>query len=321
MVTDPKGEPLGPFITKADKWVGDITADVWNSVFGDVMKSGSGPAYMDCTKTDADDIAYMMWGLKEEGNTALVDMMARENVDPKRHRIEFMQYQPFLIGRGPEIDIDGQTGIAGLYAVGDAVGNFRADIAGAATYGHIAGEHAARQARTIDGFEPAERAAAVAECHERYSRFLEGDGGATWKEANHMLQQIMKDYAGNEVRSETLLTAGLKYLHDLKRHAIDRVACRDAHELMRMTETMELMDCAEAIVVSALARQETRGSHRRSDFQFTNPLLAGKFLTVSRKDGRPQLRFRDRILDMRGHDGYFPRRDHAPSAAVSAAAG
>ena len=54
-----------------------------------------------------------------------------------------MQYEPHLIGRGLEIDIDGQTSVPGLYATGDMVGNFRADIAGAAVYGWIAGEHAA----------------------------------------------------------------------------------------------------------------------------------------------------------------------------------
>jgi len=35
------------------------------------------------------------------------------------------------------------------------------------------------------------------------------------------------------VRSETLLSAGLKYLHDLQRHTLESVACANSHELMR----------------------------------------------------------------------------------------
>ena len=305
VITGPDGTPLGPFITKANRWVGDITADVWNSVFDDVMKSGEGPAYMDCTKTESEDIDYMMWGLAEEGNTMLVKEMAREKVDLTRHRLEFMQYQPFLIGRGPEINLDGETSIPGLFAAGDAVGNFRADIAGAATFGHIAGESAAKRAARAGAFSNAEDNPVVAKRARQFSDFVERSEGAHWRECNHMVQQIMKDYANSEVRSKTLLDAGLKYLGDARRRAMDTVACANAHELMRMTEVMELFDCGESIFIAALARQETRGTHRRSDYRFTNPLLADKFLTIWKEDGRPKARFRPRIVDMKGYAAYF----------------
>ncbi|MCC6474559.1 MAG: FAD-binding protein [Burkholderiales bacterium] len=314
VITGPDGKPLGPFITKADKWLGDITADVWNSVFGDVMKSGEGPAYMDCTATDPADIEYMMWGLKEEGNTALVNLMGKEGVDLRRHRLEFMQYQPFLIGRGPEIDLHARTRVQGLYAAGDAVGNFRADMAGAATFGHIAGEAAARDLRALSPAERVEDSALFELRRSQFSAFLARAEGAAWKEANFMVQQIMRDYANAEVRSETLLSAGLKYLGDLGRRAMDTVRCANAHELMRMAEVMELMDCAEAIFVSALARRETRGTHRRSDYRFTNPLLADKFLTAWRESGRPTVSLRPRITDIAGHDAYFA--SHRPPARV-----
>jgi succinate dehydrogenase/fumarate reductase flavoprotein subunit len=97
-----------------------------------------------------------------------------------------------------------------------------------------------------------------------FGAFLERREGAAWKEANYMVQQLMRDYANAEVRSETLLSAGLKYLHDLQRHTLESVACVNSHELMRTAEVMELMDCAEVIFIAALARQETRGTHRRS---------------------------------------------------------
>lgn len=316
VITGPDGKPLGPFINKANRWVGDITADVWNSVFGDVMKSGEGPAYMDCTATDQEDIDYMLWGLKEEGNTGLIDTMAREKVDLRKHRLEFMQYQPFLIGRGPEIDLDGQTSVHGLYAAGDAVGNFRADIAGAATFGHIAGEHAARSARTAGAFEPAEHAEVVAARARQFGAFLGRSEGAHWKETNYMVQQLMRDYANAEVRSETLLGAGLKYLGDLRRQTTETMRCANAHELMRSAEVMELMDCAEMIFIAALARQETRGTHRRSDFRFTNPLLAERFLAVWQEGGRPKVKYRPKISDMKTYERYFGARNARPAQQV-----
>ena len=38
---DPHGRTIGPFVKTPTKELGDITADVWNSVFTDMMKSGA----------------------------------------------------------------------------------------------------------------------------------------------------------------------------------------------------------------------------------------------------------------------------------------
>jgi succinate dehydrogenase/fumarate reductase flavoprotein subunit len=283
---DPHGKAIGPFVEKPTRELGDITADVWNSVFSDMMKDGSGPPYMDCTQTAEDDIDYMLWGLKQEGNTAMLDYMAKEGIDVREYMVEFMQYEPFLIGgRGIDIDADGATSIPGLYAAGDEVGNFRADMSGAATYGWFAGAHAAKRAAQKDGWADIDSADRIEERRDLIDNFMSRSNGASWLEANLTLQQIMKDYAGVEVRSETLLKAGLKYLGDLRRKAMATMAADDSHQLMRCFEALDLMDCGEIIMHSALERKETRERHIRSDFPFTNPLLADKFVTIERKSG------------------------------------
>ena len=78
LITDPKGNTVGPFIKKPTKELGDITADVWNTVFTDMLNSGKGPAYMDCSQTPDEDVEYMMWGLEHEGNTAMLNYMSQE---------------------------------------------------------------------------------------------------------------------------------------------------------------------------------------------------------------------------------------------------
>jgi succinate dehydrogenase/fumarate reductase flavoprotein subunit len=120
------------------------------------------------------------------------------------------------------------------------------------------------------------------------------DNGAGWKEANLALQQIMQDYAGVEVRSETLLKAGLKYLRDLREKAKESLMVENAHELMRALETFDLMDCGEVIILAALERKETRGMHRRSDYPFTNPLLQDKFLSIQRRNGKTVTGWREK---------------------------
>jgi len=221
--------------------------------------------------------------------------METEGIDLRKHRIEFMKYEPFLIGsRGIEIDQNAETNIKGLYAAGDEVGNFRADIAGAATFGWIAGKSASERAIRIKGFQKAEESSLVQDLSKLYSEILQRGSGPSWKEANLALQQIMNDYAGITVRSETLLKAGLKYLRDLKTKVTATLIADNSHTLMRGLETLDLMECGEAIFLTALERKETRGLHVRPDYPFTNPLLQDKFLTIRQENGQVQIEWRDK---------------------------
>jgi succinate dehydrogenase/fumarate reductase flavoprotein subunit len=291
---DPQGKTVGPFVTKATRELGDITGDIWSSVFTDMFRSGVGPVYMDCSSTSDEDVDYMMWGLVEEGNTGMLNYMAEQGIDVRRHRVEFMQYEPFLVGRGIEIDTEGETSVKRLYAAGDPVGNFRADCAGAATFGWIAGGSASKKAKKIKRFQSAERSDLVKERVRFYSQFLARKNGPDWKEANLTLQQIMGDYAGVNVRSETLLRAGLKYLRDLREKIFATMMADNAHTLVRALETIDLMECGEIIFHTALERKETRGLHKRSDFPFANPLLQDKWITIRKENGEPELEWREK---------------------------
>ena len=292
---DPHGKAVGPFVDQPTKELGDITADVWNTVFTDKFKSGEGPVYIDCTTIAQKDMDYMLWGLVQEGNTAMLNYMAQEGIDVRKHRVEFGQYEPFLIGsRGIEINENAETNIAGLFAAGDEVGNFRADLSGAAIYGWIAGNSAANRAQKIKYFAEAEKEPLVGERTDFYSQILSRPSGPGWKEANLALQQIMQDYAGVDVRSKTLLSAGLKYLRDLKQKVLSSLSVADSHTFMRAMETIDLMDCAEVIFLTALERKETRGMHRRTDFPFTNPLLQDKFLTIWREGNHARSAWRNK---------------------------
>ena len=291
---DPRGKTIGPFVTQPTRELGDITSDVWNSVLTDLLKSGRGPTYIDCTRTAKEDIDYMIWSLEHEGNTAMLDYMDKEGIDVRKHMVEFMQYEPHLIGRGIEIDLNAESNVKGLFAAGDLTGNFRADIAGAATFGWIAGESAAIRAKKIKKFQKAENSALVKTRRRIYSAIIARESGATWQEANMALQQIMRDYAGVEVRSETLLGAGLKYLNDLKQHILEKLTADNAHSLMRCLEVLDLLENGEAIFHTALERKETRAMHIRSDFPFTNPLLAEKYLTIRKEKNKPIVEWRDK---------------------------
>lgn len=295
----PDGKLLGPFVTRPTKELGDITSDVWNSAFTDVMKNGRGPAYLDCSGTSAEDLKFMRWGMESEGLTGLLDYMDKEGIDPARQAVEFMQYEPHLIGRGLDVDINGESSLKGLYGAGDMVGNFRADIGGAAVYGWIGGRHAGESCAAAKSPTDLAGNDRVRERIAYYSSFMGRRSGHDWKEANAALQQIVTEYAAAgpyNVRSETLLRAGLTYLSRLRRHYAERVGAVCSHTLMRTIEVGDLIDCAEALMHAALERKESRGLHLRSDYTFTNPLLSDKFLTVRKGvDGEVICAWRDKM--------------------------
>jgi succinate dehydrogenase/fumarate reductase flavoprotein subunit len=295
VLCDRTGKAAGPFVTKPTKELGDITADVWLSVFTDKMHDGTGPVYMNCTETSKEDMDYMMWGLQCEGDTALIDAMKAQGIDLANDMVEFTKYEPILIGRGIEIDEFGRTNIPGLYAAGDETGNFRADIAGAAVMGRFAGEHCAaycKNGKRDDG--PSHSEPTVRERQAFYSSLLEQNGQAHWEELNHGVQQILHDYAGIHYgRSESLLKTGYEYLEQLEKTAAKSLAARDSHELMRALECFDLLLIGKLICLTALERKETRGMHRRLDYTFTNPLLNRKMLTIQQVDGRSNTTWRD----------------------------
>ena len=176
------------------------------------------------------------------------------------------------------------------------MGNISGDIGAAAVYGWIAGHHAAdyqTRALAAEATEQAEERMAF------YSAIYERKVGASWQEANFALQQIMTEYADcgpHRVRSDSMLTAGIKYLGDLRKKIEKELYASDAHELMRAAEVINLLDLGQALMISARERKESRGRHIRSDYTFTNPLLRDKFLRVWKEGDEVKTAWRDRLI-------------------------
>ncbi|MFC1910847.1 FAD-dependent oxidoreductase [Chloroflexota bacterium] len=290
-----KGEAVGQFVTTPTRLYGDSTGDHWTDMF--VHRYGQGePTFMDCSQISDEDLDYMRWGLSNEGNTATLNYFDKEGIDFRKHMVEFTQYEPILVGRGVETDEHTAASLPGLYAAGEETGNFRGDIGGAATYGWIAGNSAAQRAGSVS-YQAAEKSPIVQEKIELYSTILgrkPGPSYSTWKEANVAVQQIMTDYAGVSVRSDTLYKVGLEYLGQLKRRIYDTISCENAHEFSRCLEVLDLLDIGELVMICGRERKETRFLHKRVDHPYTSPVYNNKFLTVRKTNGAPELRWRDR---------------------------
>lgn len=293
VLRDLEGKNIGPFVDKPSREHGDITSDVWPSVFYDKMKDGTGPVYIDCTDLPEEEMQYLYWAFTCEGDTSLVDAMNQQNIDLREKMVEFGSYECTLLGRGVQIDANAATNVPGLYAVGDQVGNFLSHISGAAAMGRIAGECASAYCGTVDFAPSVEDHPTVRERQAFYSAMMERTNGPGWKELNIIVNQLMDDYCPVfQIRSGGKFEAGLGYFQDLRRLCAGSVQCGNAHELMRAAEAFDLLEIGEAMIRSARARQETRGLHRRADFPFTNPLLANHFVTITKTASGPKVDIR-----------------------------
>ena len=296
VLTDLNGKPVGPFVTKPSRELGDITADIWQSVFDEKMADGSGPVFMNCSQTSEEDLEHMRKSFISEGDTSLNDYMEQYGIDLHKDMVEFGTYEYMLTGRGLDIDMNSATTLPGLYASGDLTGNVRGDITSAAVFGQIAGENAADYCQTVE-FEDVTRHLLIQEKIDLYNTMISRKSGAHWMEVNSTLNQIMDKYVSvKNVRSETLLKSAYKYLTDLKRYAVEQMKAENSHELVRCLEVLDLLDLGQATALCSENRKESRGMYnRRVDYPFTNPLMNNKFQTIYLGADGAVMEFRDKV--------------------------
>ena len=77
------GSCVTPYNSKPSRELGDVTADVWPSVYRDKMKDGTGPAFMNCTELSDEDMDYMLHtAFVSEGIDSLTDYFDQNGIDP-----------------------------------------------------------------------------------------------------------------------------------------------------------------------------------------------------------------------------------------------
>jgi len=282
VLRDPYDKPIGPYVTRPNRLYGDMTPEVRGVFLQELMNMGRGPIYMDCRGISKEDYEYMMHWMWHEGNAPLLDYMKEEDIDFRKHPIEFQAYH--IIPEGKiGINERAETCIPGLYAAGD---ESMGGIGCAATYGWIAGQNAADYAQDSPPVDGGGIQPEIDKKRQMIQGISTRKEGADWKEVNIALQQLMQDYAGM-VRSETMLTAGLSYLRRMRKKVDQSLIARNRWELTRCLETLNLMDLGELVFISADKRKESRALHSRTDYPLTDPVMDGKEMVIRRKNGEP----------------------------------
>jgi len=227
------------------------------------------------------------------------------HIDPVTEMIPVRPVVHYMMG-GVHTNIQGATPLPGLYAAGEAA---CVSINGANRLGSnsltellVFGARAGKAAAAFASDQSESNPSVLAQAHDEQrrleERFLFKTGGkeriSTLREA---MQQTMEQSAGI-YRDASALQLAAGELQQVQERFRD-VALEDHSytfntELTTVLELSYMLDLAQVIVASALHRQESRGSHQRTDYP-------------ERDDGR----FLAHSLAVRTGDG-SPRIEHLP---------
>lgn len=200
-----------------------------------------------------------------------------QGIDPVKNMIPVRPVVHYMMG-GVHTDIHGATPIAGLYAAGEAacVSINGANRLGSNSltellvFGARAGKFAAEFASSNGGGHSNVLAIAMDEEHRLKHELLnKNNGSESIASIRDEMQKAMEDGAGI-YRTESSLTLAIDKLHELKERYRNIAINDHSHtfntELTTALELSYMLDTAEAVVVSALHRKESRGAHQRTDY-------------------------------------------------------
>jgi succinate dehydrogenase / fumarate reductase flavoprotein subunit len=203
-------------------------------------------------------------------------------LDPIDTPIPIQPAQHYSMG-GIDVDKSCASPLPGLYAAGECAcvsvhganrlgGN---SLLEAVVYGKIAGESASAYVKGAHLPDVSERdmAADSQKLNERFSRIRGRREGTNVFQLLNRLKILMSDKAG-VFRKETDLRSALEEIRQLREdyaksfiYGSCGIYCQ---ELVVMVEFESMLDIAEVIVLGGLLREETRGSHYRTDCPIRN---------------------------------------------------
>jgi fumarate reductase flavoprotein subunit len=225
-------------------------------------------------------------------------------IDPVHEPIPVRPVVHYMMG-GVQTDVDGATNIPGLFAAGECAneGLNGANRLGSNSlteclvFGHRTADAAARYAREVAPVTDNPLAALASDEERRIEEtyLRERAAGERIATLRDELQHAMEEGAGVFRTAEGLRRAGETVGAIRQRYGALRL---DDHsrvfntELLAALELDFMIDVAETICASALAREETRGAHARRDFptRYDERFLAHTL--VYRTDGGPRIEYR-----------------------------
>jgi succinate dehydrogenase / fumarate reductase flavoprotein subunit len=222
-------------------------------------------------------------------------------VDITREPITIRPGQHYIMG-GVKTDVDGRTPVEGLYAAGEVAcvsvhgGNRLGanSLLDTLVFGRRAGEHAAARAASMGMPEPDADAQLRADTAMIEAIIARPRDGRRVSEIKNELGELMNREAA-VFRSQEGLERAHETIARLKEEAgrawIDDRGTVFNQDVLGAIELGFMVDCAEAIVLAALERTESRGAQFRTDFPERDDDHWLKHIDISLNGDGPQVTY------------------------------
>lgn len=229
------------------------------------------------------DVRHLGEALLARKLPSLLKIAMSEGINPIKEPIPIIPSVHYSMG-GIECDLDGATAIKGLYVAGEVACNLvhganrlgGNSLLESAVFGRIAGENAAKFAQSHDYHDF--RLEPIAKDTNLIEHILGGENRYNFQSIRKTLGKTLYEKAGI-FRTQEGLHGALDYVSYLKRIWI---GCHCIHkqkeynsELQAILELRNMLEVSEAMLLSALAREESRGAHYREDFPEKDEKLFG----------------------------------------------
>jgi succinate dehydrogenase/fumarate reductase flavoprotein subunit len=239
-------------------------------------------------------------------------------IDISEEKMEVGPTAHYSMG-GVVVDIKCRTKIRGLFAVGEVISQIHGanrlggnSLLDTVVFGKIVGGEAARLAKELAEIKKTAGPSSQLQLNVNNQKEFEDDHGIfIVKEPikfRNEIQEVMKQNAGI-IREETKLQNGLKRILELKNefYSKDNILKEfkiddddgNGENVVLTWEVKSSLVVCEAIIRSALMRQESRGAHYRSDF----PNLDDEKWKVNiycRKEGSEMVLFKQNVKEIKG---------------------
>src|SRR5215218_6406732 len=265
------------------------------------------------------DVTHLRKEVIQERLTTMYEQFQKlDGIDISEEKMEVGPTAHYSMG-GVAVDIKCRTKIRGLFAVGEVISQIHGanrlggnSLLDTLVFGKIVGGEAARLAKELAEIKKTAGPSSQLQLNVNNQKEFDDDHGIfIVKEPLKFLnkiQELMKQNAGI-IREEAKLQNGFKRILEWKKefHSKDNILKEfkidndgNGENVVLTSEVQSSLVVCEAIIRSALMRQESRGAHYRSDF----PNLDDEKWKVNiycRKEGAAEMvLFKQNVKEIKG---------------------
>jgi len=195
-------------------------------------------------------------------------------VDFRNGEIELWPTDCFLCGghglTGVRVNERAETSVPGLYAAGDTSLVARGHLSGAFVYGEIAAENAAEYAAGLPPVE-LDRNQVDRFISRRDRKFDRRNHTVSIEEFEYKVRRLINDYIVPP-KNDYKLNRALWWMDRFRKELVEMVYVRDVHDLFKVYEVENIIQCATMSALASKERTESRWGpwHYRTDYPEKN---------------------------------------------------